>query len=41
MPSKMLEQLAQTLGFREREVPDGDMLSPQQMQIRGFIQPVS
>jgi hypothetical protein len=37
MPSRMLEQLAQILGFRDRASPRPAIGSPQQMQIRGFI----
>src|SRR5207249_4570698 len=36
-PSAMLEQEAHTFGFRERALPCGDIGSPQQRQIRGFI----
>jgi hypothetical protein len=37
IPSAMLEQEAQTFGFRERAFPLSAIGSPQQMQMRGLI----
>jgi hypothetical protein len=39
MPSAMLEQEAQTFGFRDRVFPSSEMGSPQHLQIRGFMSP--